>query len=143
MRWLVFALIACAVTTPAGPVGAPVDLAAALRGTPPDPLLAEAAPTHRKAVPFGPGGAGEAELAWSVVEGKAGAYVTEVALAVTRPADGVQIDAPVVVPALDVPQDNPLGAVAVVVTWRRSGACGGETGTLTYRVDAGGGFGVM
>lgn len=141
MRWLLFALIACAVTTPAGPVGAPVDLAAALRGTPPDPLAGEGAPTHRKAVPFG--GVGEAEVIWRVAEGKAGAYVSELALAVTRPADGVQLDAPVVVPALDVPKENPLGAVAVVVTWRRSGACGGETGTMTYRVDAGGGFGGM
>lgn len=131
------------VTTPVGPVGQRADLRPAL------PQAVAAAfplePTvHTKTIPIGKDGAGEAELSWGTVEVNGGAYVTDVALAVTRPGEGYEVLDPVVLPPLNRGTDEaPLAAVGVVVAWRKESACRSEMASVPFQVDGKGAFAAM
>ncbi len=127
-------------TTPAGIVGAPVDLRSAL----PDAVIAALPiePTvHTKVVPIGKDGAGEAELVWTTAEANGGAYVVDVSLAVTRPGEGYEVLAPGVLPPINRGTDAaPLASVGVVVAWRKESSCRSEMASVTFQVDGKGAF---
>ncbi len=127
-------------TTPAGPVGAPVDLRSALPDAAVAALPLEPA-THKKAIPIGKDGAGEAEIVWSTAEVAGGAWVTDVQLVVTRPAEGFEVLTPVVLPPLNRgTEEAPVASVGVVVGWRKESSCRSEMASVTFQVDGKGGW---
>lgn len=144
MRPALFALLVplalAGTTTPAGPVGQPLDLRTAL----PEGVAAQLPlePTiHKKVVPIGKDGAGEAELTWGTATVGGGAYVTDVSLAVTKPAEGYEVLDPVILPPVNRGTDEaPLASVGVVVGWRKESSCRSEMASVTFQVDGKGEF---
>jgi hypothetical protein len=137
---LLVPLALAGATTPAGPVGRPLDLRPALpedvaAGLPIEPSL------HKKVVPIGKDGAGEAELSWGTARVGEGAWVTDVSLAVTRPAEGYEVLEPVVLPPVNRGTDAaPVASVGVVVGWRKESACRSEMSSVTFQIDGKGEF---